>query len=210
MSPLDNVAVEESRIGLANSGPITNAVMYNNGKDLGSALSAAGATLPGPPTGAAGGALTGTYPNPTLANNSVSSANIVDGSIGIDDLGTSARTWYSYFWFLTWGGSGPYQQRTTTFSVPTRSNCLFIISSTAFVVSAGGPYTMWSAIDGVTGWNQYSAYFHNTTGDHRTYPTGFQSVSLNAGTYTFRLYMPSGQYTDVNDFSIVSVIGTPY
>jgi hypothetical protein len=69
---------------------------------------------------------------------------------------------------------------------------------------------MYSSVDGVTGWNQYSAYYHNTTFDHRTYPTGYQTVGLNAGTYTFRLYMPSGQYTDTNDFSVVEVFGFPY
>ncbi len=44
------------------------------------------------PTGAAGGALTGSFPNPTLANGSVGSANIIDGSVATADLADGAVT----------------------------------------------------------------------------------------------------------------------
>jgi hypothetical protein len=157
----------------------------------------------------AGGGLSGSFLNPSIASDAVGSSQIVDASITIDDLATSAKPWGSYFWFLTWGGSGQYQQRTTTFSVPTRSTCIFRISTTSYSLGVAS-YAQYSSVDGVTGWHEYSRYFHNVTSDHRTYPTGMQSVNLNAGSYTYRLYTASGQYTDSSDFSLVSVFGIPY
>ena len=44
----------------------------------------------GAPSGAAGGSLAGTYPNPTLAASSISTAEIVDGTIGTVDLANSS------------------------------------------------------------------------------------------------------------------------
>src|SRR5581483_9573295 len=47
------------------------------------------------PIGAAGGALAGTYPNPSLAASSVSSSNIIDGTIVDADISNAAGVAYS-------------------------------------------------------------------------------------------------------------------
>jgi hypothetical protein len=47
---------------------------------------------PGPATGPAGGALDGTYPNPGLAANAVTSAAVANGSLRLTDLAVGSNT----------------------------------------------------------------------------------------------------------------------
>ena len=61
------------------------------------------------PKGPAGGGLTGTYPNPSLAGNVVSSGNVVDGSLTETDLGSGS---------VTSSELGAITPRTSTVNVP--------------------------------------------------------------------------------------------
>jgi len=49
------------------------------------------AAQPGPPNGAAGGSLTGTYPNPSLAANSVGTGQLADGAVTTATIAADAR-----------------------------------------------------------------------------------------------------------------------
>jgi hypothetical protein len=102
--------------------------------------------------------------------------------------------------------SGVNQFTTVTVSVPFRSTVQFIGSASCYV-NATGLGRFYIAVIGITGWNEASFYYHNTTFDHRTYPTGSFTITLSAGSYTIGGYFASGQLTDANDQLGIMAVG---
>lgn len=70
------------------NGSVTGAEVADNGL-TGSDIQESTLVL-GPPTGAAGGSLSGTYPDPALAPDSVGAAEIRDGGIGVAEVASGA------------------------------------------------------------------------------------------------------------------------
>jgi hypothetical protein len=95
--------------------------------------------------------------------------------------------------------TGVNQYQTVSVTVPFKSSLTCVGSASCYVTGAGGPHYGYMAIIGITGWNLVSKYYHNTAYDHRTYPTGSITVTVNAGTYNIGWLFGTGQTTDAND-----------
>ncbi len=81
---LKGTGVTGNGIGLAQQGATTGQVLKWNGTDW--APTDIGSSSP---TGAAGGDLTGAYPNPTLAQNKVTTSHILNSTLKPEDLATA-------------------------------------------------------------------------------------------------------------------------
>ncbi|MEO0093979.1 MAG: hypothetical protein ABIK67_07000 [candidate division WOR-3 bacterium] len=99
--PIYSAEIRDTTIiaGKIKDGAVTMSKIDQSGATTGQVIKWTGTTWAprndsagGPPVGPAGGDLTGTYPNPTIANNAVNSAKIADREVTNADLAENAVT----------------------------------------------------------------------------------------------------------------------
>ncbi len=136
-------------------------------------VSAASVAISGvTPGGAAGGDLTGTYPNPAVASNAITSAKIVDGTILNADINASAAIAYSK---LSLTGSIALTDLSAT---GTASSSTYLRGDNTWATVSGGSGTVTSVSVG-----NLSPLFTTSVSNATTTPSISYSLS-NAGART--------------------------